>query len=1134
MNPLKPKTNKSLFVFFFCIITGLFLFSSLFCQVNRHTIKFNNLSIKDGLSQSSPNFIFQDSRGLIWIGTEDGLNKYDGYNFIIYKPEQDNNYSINNSRILTIAEDLSGDLWIGTNGGGVNRYERKSNRFYSYLPDEKDSVSLAGTIVHCILTLPDGDIWIGTENGLSIFRPQTGKFIKPENRSSFLASLPRAPLNSLVTDDNDVIYAGTTQGLFCVNMKGNNLDHYLHNPSDSQSLPDNTITALLVDNRNRLWIGTENGLARMESTGQFISVNCSAQKKGNTPAVPIKSLLQDNEGNIWIGTFGNGLDIWSAESGNIINYSYDYNNPYSLKNNEVLSLFKDFSGIIWVGSNGIDIFNPKKDKFVLYDYVPYTREQLVFRNIHPIYEDREGVLWIGSKSDGLHILDRTGRIYSRWVHELSDDNSLSSNRIRSIKEFPEGIIWIGTEDQGLNKVYLDASRRPFSFKHYGYQPGNPNSITSNKIYSFFVDTSNKLWIGTDKGLTILDVETETFKQYLPDTANPKSLSNSTVFSIYGDKSGNIWLATDYGINKYDPVADGFVHYVHQPNDENSVIHNEILSFCEDSQGNFWIGTYGKGLDKFNPQTGKFTHFTHIGQLSTAVIYGILEDESGILWMSTNEGIVKFNPATEEIKHFSIEDGLQSNEFNGNSYFKSLSGEMFFGGQYGFNSFFPVDVVIDTIPPKIILSDFQVRNESIVAGEDSPIKVHINEAREIILNFKQNNFTLYFSALHFANPSLNRYKYKLEGFDDDWIDVGSKRFVSYTSLPYRAYTFRVIASNSDGVWNEKGLSVKIRVRPPFWATYWFRTLMVILVILGIIYVVRRRLTAAQKQKQIIQEKLESSSKELEEARKTLDIQHDEIVIQKRELKLREKDQESLLWFNQGLGLFSDIFSKNRDDLKKLCHVTIHKLVEYIEAQQGGIFLLNTSREEEPYLELVAHYAFSEDKINKQFKIGEGYIGTCFYDKQFIEVDNLTENYALLRSGLGDEYLKHLVFAPLKVNEECIGVVEIGSFKKIKGYRISFIEKLMETFATIINVDQANFRLKDLIEKSSLQSKELEASEEQLHLNLEQIMAAQEESARREDELIKLAEESATHEEKLNQEIEILKARIVELTKKTRAK
>ncbi len=1095
--------------------------SSLSGQTGNLSVKFNNISIKDGLSQSSPNCIFQDSRGLMWIGTDDGLNKYDGYSFIIFKPEQDNQYGISNSRILSVAEDGKGNLWIGTNGGGLNRYDRRSNRFQTFIPDNNNALSLAGVIIHCLMTMPDGNIWIGTENGLSVYDPKKEEFLDPL-QDPILRSVSGIPVNALALIENNIVFAGTSRGLFRMDLEKKQIDHYLNNSFNKQSLPYDKITALLPDKAGRLWIGTETGVARMDSTGFFISLKSSS--------APVRAMLQDDGGRIWIATFGSGLDLWSDNTKSFTNYSYDHNNPYSLKNNEVLSLFKDFSGIIWVGTNGIDIYNPKKEKFVLYDYVPYTREKLIFRNIHPIYEDDAGVLWIGSKSDGLHILNRSGQSYSLYVHDPGNPNSLSSSHIRAIKEFPEGVLWVGTDDQGLNKIYLDGNRRPGRIKQYRSRPDDPNSITSNKIYSFFTDNSGRLWIGTDNGLTIMDIETETFTQYLPDTANPASISNTTVYSIFGDASGNIWLATDYGINKFDPASGGFLHYVHNPGDENSIIYNEILSFCEDSKGDLWIGTYGNGLDRFSPVTGTFTHFSDIGQLKTAVIYGILEDDSGNLWLSTNNGIIKFNPVSREINQFSIEDGLQSNEFNGTSYFKSQSGEMFFGGQYGFNSFFPHDVVIDSSPPKIILSDLQVRNVSVLPGEDSPIKVHVNEVKDILLNYKQNNFTLYFSALHYANPSLNRYKYKLEGFDDDWIDVGNKRFVSYTSLPYKTYTFRVIASNSDGVWNEKGLSVRIKVKPPLWSTVWFRILMVIALIWGVLYAVRRRLTAANRQKQVVEEKFESSSRELEEAKKQLDIQHNEIIVQKRELKLRAKDQENLLWYNQGLGLFSDVFSKNRDDLKKLCEVTIEKLVEYVEAQQGGIFLLNSEDEKERFLELVAYYALSEEKINKRFSIGEGYVGTCFYDKKFLEVDNLTEQYAQLHSGLGAEYLKHLVLAPLKINEECIGVVELGSFKKIKGYRIAFIEKLMESFAAIINTEQSSARLKVLIERSTLQSQELEASEEQLRLNLEQIMATQEESARREDELIKLSEESATREEILGQEIERLKSRIEQLTGK----
>jgi ligand-binding sensor domain-containing protein len=1128
MNPTAPPTKNSSFRFFLFCVSGLLAVTSLVAQTTRLNIKFDNLSIKDGLSQSSPNCIFQDSRGLIWIGTEDGLNKYDGYTFTVYKPETNDPGSISNSRILSIAEDKGGNLWIGTNGGGLNLYNRNSNKFRHFQPGTTGEPSVAGIIISCILSLPNGELWIGTENGLSVFDQQAGKFIDPAREYPALQSWSGTRVQALETDGNSIVFAGTTRGLYLIDTEKKHIEQFVHNPNDSRSLPADAITALMLDKENRLWIGTETGLARMDTGGVFIAVRSSAEKQGNIPAVPVKALLQDDEGSIWIGTYGNGIDIWSEGSQRYVNYTYDYNNPYSLKNNEVLSLFKDFSGIIWVGSNGIDLYNPKKEKFVLYDYVPYTREKLVFRNIHPIYEDGAGVLWVGSKSDGLHVLDRIAKTYSRYFHDPNNVNSLSSSRIRAIREFPEGVLWIGTDDQGLNKVYLDENRKPIRYKRYKHDPANPNSISSNRIYSFYTDHSGKLWIGTDNGLTIMDTESESFTQYLPDTANANSLSNTTVYSIFGDKAGNIWLATDYGVNKFDPVSGGFRHYIHQAGDDNSLIYNEILSFCENPKGLLWIGTYGKGLDQFDPVTGTFKHFNDIPELSMAVIYGILEDETGKLWLSTNNGILKFNPSTGETNQFSIEDGLQSNEFNGTSYFKSSSGEMFFGGQYGFNSFFPNEVEIDSIPPRIILSDLQVRNQSLLPGKDSPIKIHINEVKEIILDYEQNNFTLYFSALHYANPELNQYKYKLEGFDDEWIEVGNKRFVSYTSLPYKSYTFRVIASNSDGVWNEQGLSVKIRIKPPFWATLWFRILLIIALIWGVVFLVRQRLHAAQKQKQIIEEKFESSSLELEEARKQLEIQHDEIVIQKRELKLREKDQENLLWFNQGLGIFSDIFSKNRNDLKQLCHVTLEKLVEYVDAQQGGIFLLNDEKPEEPFLELIAHYAFTSDKAQKRFNIGEGYVGACFFEKRFIEIDNLTEDYACLRSGLGSEYLKHLLLAPLKINEECVGVVELGSFRKIKGYRISFVEKLMETFAAIIHTEMYSARLKQLIEQSNLQSKELEASEEQLRMNLEEIMATQEESARREDELIKLAEESATREEMLSQEIEMLKLKIEEQT------
>lgn len=842
----------------------------------------------------------------------------------------------------------------------------------------------------------------------------------------------------------------------------------------------------------------------------------------------IKAMLEDESGDIWIATFGNGLFVWSPKGGAIENLTYDHNNPYSLRNNEVLSLYRDFSGIIWVGSNGLDVYNPKKEKFTLYDYVPYSNDKLIFRNIHPIYLDNYEVLWIGSKTDGLHILDRTNKTYTRLVHQEGVSNGLSSSKIRALREYPEGILWVGTEDQGLNKIYLDGNRKPVRYENYKHEEENPNSITSNKIYAFHVDQQGRLWIGTDNGLTIMDIESETFRQVLPDTVNSKSLNNNTVYSIFGDKAGNIWLATDMGINKYNAETDDFTHYMHNEKDAKTVIHNEILCFYEDRQGKIWVGTYGKGLDQLDPKTGEFRHFSEITQLSTAVVYGILEDDDHNLWLSTNSGILKFKPERGTIKKFSIEDGLQSNEFNGTSYFKSKDGEMFFGGQYGLNSFYPRDILVDTVAPRIVLTDFQVHNLSVTPGEDSPLQTHISEAREITIRHRQNNFTLYFAALHFANPALNRYKYKLEGFDREWIDAGNRRFVSYTNLPFKTYTFRVIASNSDGIWNNKGLDVKIRVKPPFWRTLWFYILAGLLIAGALALLIRERIQNAQRQKLLIEEKLKESSKELDSARIQMENQHSEIVIQKRELLQREKDQENLVWFNQGIGLFSDLISANRTNLPELCKDVIEKLVEYVEAQQGGVFLLNDEDEKNPFLELVASYAFSESRSKAHFNIGEGYVGTSFGDKEFIEVDNLPDSYSELSSGLGKVSIRHLVLAPLMVNEQCIGVVELGSFKKIKGYKVSFIEKLMESFASTISTGQANSKLKLLIDQSNQQAQVLKENEEKLRQNLEKMMATQEEAAQREDELINMSEQAATREEMLNQEIETLRSRIEELT------
>ncbi len=387
MNTLKAKTSNCRVLLLFFFVWLALPCCSVHGQGSKQNIKFNNISIKNGLSQSSPNCIFQDSRGIMWIGTEDGLNKYDGYSFTVYKPLQDDKFSISNPRIISISEDHSGNLWIGTNGGGLNKYSRNNNKFYSVAPESNEKDIHAGNIVYSQLQVKGNKLWLGTNKGLALVSTVTSKYADPTAKFACLSELSGLQINAL-TSDNDNLWIGTSNGLFCLDTLKKSIVRYLNNPSDKQTLQNNRVTSLLIDNFHNLIVGTETGVSVMDMNKKtFADIQLSSHNGGGNRYNYIKAILEDNEGSIWIATFGNGLFIGSAQSGIFTNYVYDHLNPYSLKNNEVLSLFKDFSGIIWVGSNGIDLYNPKKEKFVLYDYVPYSSEQLVFRNIHPIYED---------------------------------------------------------------------------------------------------------------------------------------------------------------------------------------------------------------------------------------------------------------------------------------------------------------------------------------------------------------------------------------------------------------------------------------------------------------------------------------------------------------------------------------------------------------------------------------------------------------------------------------------------------------------------------------------------------------------------------------------------------------------------
>ena len=1117
------------FLYRIVLITLLILVAVNSNSQSINNIKFENISTKDGLSQSSPNCIVQDSEGILWIGTEDGLNKYDGYIFTVYKPEVNNSSSISNNRIKCLTEDDEDNLWIGTNGGGLNIYNRKYDSFSQF--KGFDSTLFQAEVINCLYREKNGTIWAGTLSGLYKIDKTKHLVTSYTNNPFNSSSVSSDVINCLTSPETGYLWIGTEYGLNKMNINRESFTWYFHDDNDEKSISNNSILSLFIDRTNSLWIGTSNGINLYDgSNDHFIRLTLPEFIEHNgTDIYSVNSIAEDLDGNIWLGTFGKGLYIYYKSTDQIVSFTYNHNNPNSISNNEILSIFKDFSGIMWVGSNGLDKYNPKKEKFILYNYDQFSTQATVYRHIHAIYEDDRDVLWIGSKSDGIHVLDRKRK--TSWDITSNDANSLSSNKVRVIRENPRGILWVGTDDNGLNKIILNENRKPEKFIYYKHSPLQFNSLSSNTIYTLYFDNDNSLWIGTDNGISKMNLTSEEIKRYVPNPNDPFALNNLTAYYIYGDRSGTIWVATDNGLNKYVPENDGFIHYTSNENDSNSLSSNELLTIYEDKIGTLWIGTYAHGINSFNKETEKFNRYEEIPELATAVVYGIFDDDQNNFWLSTNDGILKFNPNTHPaVKKFTIEDGLQSNEYNGGAYFKSSSGEIFFGGQYGFNSFFPKKVMVDTTQPKIILTELKINNTIQRPGENSLIPYQISEMKEIVLRSGQNNITLTFAGLHYANPKSNKYKYILEGFDKEWIEAGTNRTVSYTSLPYKTYTFIVKASNSDGIWNRNGLALKIRIKPPYYKTTGFRLLIIILIALGIYYFIRNRINRENKQKEKLQKEIENFTQELEEAKLQLEQQKEEITIQKQEIKLREKEQQDIMWFNQGLNKFSDLMSKNKGDLNLLTKNTIKTLVDYVEAEQGGIFLLNDENPDEEFLELVANYAYNEERLNNKFMIGEGYIGTCFKEKNVIELDSPDKGYTKVKSGLGEEEPKHIVFIPIKMDESVIGVIEIASFKKLKGYKVSFIQKMSETLHSIISSEKFTEKMLKMVEQSKLQSEELLAQEEIMKQNLEEMAESQQEAMQREDFLVKQAEEFATNEALMQDEISKLKTEIEDLKNK----
>jgi ligand-binding sensor domain-containing protein/two-component sensor histidine kinase len=816
-------------------LTLIFLSTLLYSQ--KPDITFRHLSIEDGLSQSTVEAIIQDQAGFMWFGTEDGLNRYDGYKFTVYKHDPDDPNSISSNNIWCLWVDSNNYLWIGTFTGGLNRFDPKNETFTRYHHNPEDPHSISSDNIRSISEDVQGNLWIGTrDRGINILDPESHTFSKirhdPENINSLLSN----DIRFIYPNSNKEIWIATSNGLSVYKLSSHTFKNYQNKKGDSNSLSHNSVRHIYKDRSGIFWIATANGLNSHDpQTNKFINFLSDPNNPTSISGGYVRKVYEDPQGRLWMAIHRGGLNIFDREKNTFYKYQHENDNPNSLGNNSPRVFYQDKGGLLWVGTMGagLNIYDPRKNRFKHYRHNPGDSNSLSHPIVWAISQGSEGDIWFGTHAGGLNRFDPKTQMYTRYLHNPSDPFSISSNNVRVITKDQQGNFWIGSRNGSVN--YLETKKQ--LFRKFTYDPDISNSFSGNTIRAIYEDQSGALWFCTwGGGFNHFDRNSTTFTNFGNQPDNPNSLSSNNVVAIYQDRQGVFWVGTSNGLNRvtfpldsanlvsYQLSQPQFTRFYHDPSDPNSLSNSYILSIHEGQNGDLWFGTMLglSRLQKKNRDKPLFARYFMKDGLPNDVVYGILEDSQSNLWLSTNNGLSRFDPESEIFKNYDIRDGLQSNEFNTGCYTQTNSGSFIFGGVNGATEFFPDSLTDSPFIPPVVLTAFNIF--------DQPARLNqtISRTEKIILSHKDNFFSFEFAALDFSKPDRNRYAYMLEGFDEDWINAGTRRFAGYTKVDPGEYLFKVKGTNGDGVWNEAGTSIKITITPPFWKTWWFMLLSILAV------------------------------------------------------------------------------------------------------------------------------------------------------------------------------------------------------------------------------------------------------------------------------------------------------------------
>ncbi|MDQ3110009.1 MAG: SpoIIE family protein phosphatase [Bacteroidota bacterium] len=862
---MNPNPLKRFLLAIVLLLTGI--------TVRAQDYKFNHLGVQNGLSQSVINCILEDDKGFMWFGTQEGLNRYDGYNFQVFKRNPEDENSLSNNFVYSIKQDRKGIIWIGTNGGGLNSFNPVTGKFIHYINDPKNSASISNDVVRVIHEDKKGNLWIGTDGGMNQFDPATGKFIRFQNNINDNYSIASNKIYAIIEDGAENIWAGTYgKGLSMYDRVKRRFYNYELTTEDLERLYPNSVfsdlkrreqcsqvRSMMWYDDTHIWVGSNGGGIEVfnTETKTFESTLYPDGTVFGIASTKILDMVDDQNGNIWIGTFESGIEVIGKKNKTIQHYTPNEQDGYALSSPGIKCIYRDRYGNMWLGTNGegINIY------FTSTSTITHIRHSLraeVGDNtlkssaILSVMEDASGLLWIGTSGGGLSTLNRQTGAYKHYPELCNSTN----NSVLSLLQARNGVIWVGTYGEGLN------SYDPQTKKIKSYTPDD--QLLEGTILCIAEEpNTGAIWFGTfGAGIYRLDPATDSLKQF---TVDENGLSSNFIYSMFYDHEGKLWIGTRAGgVMIYDNKRGTFEAFSHDDKNKKSLSNNIVYCIAEDPTHNIWLGT-ANGLNRFDRENKTFDIWYEGDGLPSDNIYTVIPDGSGNLWMSHNKGLTRFNPTPAKndlFKNFGSGAGVQPSEFNQGAYFKNRRGELFFGGQEGLNIINPGKIeMLYPAPPVFVTSYKRFGKE--VSLDSNIINVHA-----INVTWRDNNFMFELAALNFVDPQKNQYQYKLDGIDDEWSPVTYNRYVSYTNIPGGNYSLHVRASDCNGNWGQEDILLYIHIQPPFWKTNWFYTLCVFVLLAGIFTFIRLRTAAIKKENKILEAKVTERTQEL--AQKNADI------------------------------------------------------------------------------------------------------------------------------------------------------------------------------------------------------------------------------------------------------------------------